>query len=151
MPLKPVIKTMRILIPYIISACLTTAFSLSSSDAVYAQSDQEHSSDSTAGERDSYVRGLTPARAKSLVGGVLGLVSVIVGWRVKKRPGPGRSLAVIAFLSGIAAIVLSIIHLANTNGGFGTGGGKAGAIVALLLGLVGTGLSGLAMRSKVRG
>ena len=49
---------------------------------------------------------------------------------------------------GLVAIVLSILHLANTVGGFGSGGGKAGAIVALVLGLIGATLIGMAMRSK---
>jgi hypothetical protein len=45
-------------------------------------------------------------------------------------------------------MVLSVVHLANITGGFGTGGGKAGAIVAIVFGLIGTILSGLALRSK---
>jgi len=46
---------------------------------------------------------------------------------------------------GLICIVLAGIHIANTTGGFGTGGGKAGAIVAIVLGLIATILSGIAL------
>ena len=47
---------------------------------------------------------------------------------------------------GAIAIALSIIHMAMNTGAFGTGGGKAGAIVALLLGVGGLILSLTAIR-----
>jgi hypothetical protein len=149
---------MRALIPCIISACLTIAFSFSAMSAAFSQVDQEHSPDSTPRKNEGtapYVSGITPARAKSLVGAVVGLLSVIIGWRVKSRSavrsGSGKSWIITALILGIVAIALSVFHLATTSGGFGTGGGKAGAIVALVLGLVGTSLGGFAMRLKARG
>ena len=51
---------------------------------------------------------------------------------------------------GAVAVVLSVIHLANVNVGFGTGGGKAGAIAVLVLGMIGISLNGITLRSKVR-
>jgi hypothetical protein len=109
---------------------------------------------SQTGESDAYVTGITAARAKSLVGVALGLISLIIGLRVKSRSSVGksntRSWAIIALLLGMVAVVLSIIHLANVNGGFGTGGGKAGAIVALILGIIGASLNVMALRSKVK-
>jgi hypothetical protein len=41
-----------------------------------------------------------------------------------------------------------VLHLATVTSGFGTGSGKAGAIVALLLGLSGMALAGMALRPK---
>ena len=84
----------------------------------------------------------------------MGLISLIVGRRAKARAavssGGGRSLSITGLVLGVVAIVLGLVHLANTTGGFGTGGGKAGAIVALALGLIGTSVGGLALRSKGR-
>jgi hypothetical protein len=103
------------------------------------------------GETSSYVKGLTPGRAKSLAGAVVGLVSLIIGWRARARVAgnPGaRSWIIAALVFGLVAIGLGAVHLANVTGGFGTGGGKAGAIVALLLGAAGTTLNGLALRGK---
>jgi len=39
-------------------------------------------------------------------------------------------------------MVLSVVHLRSSTGGFGTGSGRAGAIVALVLGLIGMNLGG---------
>lgn len=52
---------------------------------------------------------------------------------------------------GLIGMVLSVVHLAGSTG-FGTGGGRAGAIVALVLAVIGIGLGGLALaRSRGRG
>jgi hypothetical protein len=123
-------------------ALLTIAVFLFATQNAYSQT----------GDSDAYVTGMTAARAKSLSGVAVGLVSLIIGWRVKSRSVVGksswRSWAITAIVLGIIALVVSLLHLANTNGGFGTGGGKAGAIAALVLGLIGTSLSGMALRSK---
>jgi hypothetical protein len=97
--------------------------------------------------KSTTVKGITAGRAKSLVPGVLGLISLVVGWRAKARSS--RKGARVALVSGITAIILSIIHLATSAGAvFGSGSGKAGAIVALLLASAGVILSGLALRSR---
>ena len=133
---------MRNVISFILPALLTIAVFLFTTHKAYSQTD----------ESDAYVTGITSARARSLIGVAFGLVSLIIGWRVKRRSAFGtstlRSWAITALVLGLVALVLSIIHLANVNGGFGTGGGKAGAIVALILGVIGTSLSGMALRSK---
>lgn len=132
---------MRKFIPFLLPACLTIAFSLTVTDSAFSQNDTT----------TPYVTGITSARARSLVGGVVGLISLIIGWRVRRRNADGtrsRTLAITGLVLGLIALVLSIIHLAATNGDFGTGGGKAGAIVALILGLTGTALNGLALKLK---
>lgn len=138
------------LIPYILSACLTIAFSFLAPEKAFSQTDQGHKMDSVSD--GTYVTGLTAGRARSLVGAVAGLLSLVIGWKARTRlaagRSDGRSWAITALVLGVAAIVLSVAHLASVTGGFGTGGGKAGAIVALVLGLTGTAFSGLALRLK---
>jgi hypothetical protein len=96
--------------------------------------------------------GITAGRARALAGGALGLISLIIGWRAKARSGRGtvsrRSAPIAAVLLGAACIILSIVHLVTTTGGFGTGGGKAGAVVSLVLGLIGITLGGWALRKR---
>jgi hypothetical protein len=60
-----------------------------------------------------------------------------------------RTPAIIALCLGGVAIILSLIHLSTSAGAvFGSGSGKAGAIVTLVLALIGITLSGLALRGK---
>lgn len=100
----------------------------------------------------TYVPGMTPGRAKSLIGVALGVSSLIIGWRTKARSkknlNVSKSWPIVGGILGLTAVGLSILHLMVTTGGFGTGGGKAGAIVALLVGVSGTILSVLALRKK---
>lgn len=145
---------MKTFIQVIIAASLTTAFSFLITEKVFSQEGQEHQVDAASTKTDgtSYVTGITAGRARSLVGVALGLTSLIIGWRAKARSvvsASGRKLNITALVFGLVAIVLSVIHLATVIGGFGTGGGKAGAIVALVLGLIGMGLGVRALlRSK---
>ena len=107
-----------------------------------------------ASDDSAYVKGITPARARSLAGGVLGLLSVVIGLRAKvRRPsnaGTSGYWSMTAIIMGIVSVILSVIHLALNTGDFGTGGGKAGAIVGLLLGLIGGMLGTLAFRKHPR-
>ena len=101
---------------------------------------------------DAYVKGITPNRAKSLVGVAAGLVSLVVGWRAKvrsSRTGNARTTAIVAVICGTAGIILSALHLSmNANGAFGSGGGKAGAIVGLAISLIGMVLGAMALKTK---
>lgn len=122
---------------------------------------QENAFSQTAPDGTSQaVRGITAGRARSLAGGVIALISLILGWRAKVRSNPARfsgagndgrkrTQAIIALSLGGIAILLSVIHLATSAGAvYGSGSGKAGAIVALVLALGGAALSGLALRSS---
>ncbi len=95
----------------------------------------------------SYVRGMTPGRARSLAGGAVAVLSLIVGLRARRKSATNtsnwRSWAMASLALGVVAVVLSVLHLVNTTGGFGTGGGKAGAIIALLVAFIGVVLSTL--------
>lgn len=106
---------------------------------------------------DPVVYGITPGRLVSLVGGVVGLISVISGGlalRPSARLGFKKRGAIIARTGGLVCIVFSLVNLARANGAIGTGSGKLGAIVAIVLGVVGLILGSVAMaryRKKVIG
>jgi hypothetical protein len=101
------------------------------------------------------VKGITSRRAAALVGVAIGLTSVIVGWRAKKRvvdsSHGARRMAIIGLILGLIAAGYSTVHIVNTVGGFGTGGGKAGAIVGLALGCLGVLMSALALSKSPSG
>lgn len=121
----------------------------------FSHVDQEQKIDTVNSRPDkpsSYVSGITAARARSLVGGVVGILSLVISLRAKKNykvnPGNGRLWLIVAVALGVTAMIFSIVHLTGTTGGFGTGGGKAGAIVAMVLGLMGTILAVPTLYSK---
>src|SRR5690349_4161534 len=92
---------------------------------------------------------ITPGRLFSIVAGLVGLISVIIGWLALARSASPlnsrRFGATVALIMGLIGIILSGLHLATTTGGFGTGKGRAGAIVAIIIGLIGTVLSWLTL------
>jgi hypothetical protein len=145
---------MKKFISYILLALLITGFT--ATVKVFSQTDQQETIDSAKTESDeksSYVKGITPGRAFALVGGVVGLASLIIGWRAKVRSktnaNKGRTGSTVALALGLTSVVLSIVHLSTSAGAvFGSGSGKAGALVALVLASFGIILSGLALRQK---
>jgi hypothetical protein len=145
---------MKSCIKHFASLCLVIVFSFFLPNVGLCQSDG-NSVDSVSNENSTYVKGITPSRARSLAGVALGVISIGIGWVAKRRTATNKKNArpwsITASIFGIAAIVLSIVHLIATSGGFGTGGGKAGAIVALLLGILGAyfGTIGLRTNRKV--
>lgn len=139
----------------ILSGGLVIAFFLFATEKTFSQISQDDQvADTTKSGKSSYVKGITPMRARALVGGVLGLASLIIGWRARKRAAAGignkgKNGAIVALLLGAISFVLSIIHLIITSGAvFGSGSGKAGAIFALVLSLIGMTLGGLVLRQK---
>jgi hypothetical protein len=96
---------------------------------------------------------VTPGRLFSIVAGVVGLISIVIGAialsRSSRNIGAGR-LGILAMVIGLIGVVIAGIHLASTTGGFGTGKGRAGAIVAAIIGLIGVLLGGLALSRSSR-
>lgn len=143
---------MKKYVRFTLLACLVVGFSFLTMEKVFSQS--------AADGTPQAVTGITAGRARSLVGAVIALVSLIMGWRAKVRSnatnvsgagnsGNKRIQAIIALSLGGIAIILSVIHLSTSAGAvFGSGSGKAGAIVALVLALAGVALSALALRPK---
>jgi hypothetical protein len=97
---------------------------------------------------DPVAIGITPGRLSSMIGAVVGLISIISGGlalRPSARVRFKKREATIALVGGLICIVLSIVHLARATGDFGTGSGKLGAIVAIVLGITGMVLGRIAM------
>lgn len=144
---------MKRYISYVLLAFLISG--LASTVSVFCQTDEKTATDSVnkTQDRNAYVKGITSGRAFALVGGVVGLTSLIIGWRAKARSkantGKGRTAATVALALALTSIVLSIVHLSTSAGAvFGSGSGKAGALVALALASIGIIFSGLALRKK---
>jgi hypothetical protein len=55
-----------------------------------------------------------------------------------------------SLLTGLISAVIGGLHAANSAGGFGTGNGLAGAIVAIVLGLIGMSIGTLAVARSRR-
>lgn len=70
--------------------------------------------------------------------GLIGLLNLIIAIQAYRRLGRGidsRTRAIVALILGLIVAVLALIHFVTTSGPFGTGNGRAGAIVAMLVGL----------------
>jgi hypothetical protein len=145
---------MKKCISYILLALLISGFT--STVKLFCQTNQKETMDSvktTSNGNSPYVKGITPGRAYALAGGVIGLTSLIIGWRAKVRSKAGidkaRTGAMVALALGLTSIVLSIVHLSTSAGAvFGSGSGKAGALIALVPASIGIIFSGLALRQK---
>jgi hypothetical protein len=148
------ILLMKSFIPYVLSVCLITGFAFLVPENVFSQTSQggiktEETDSPTTRNEDSYtyVKGITTGRAISLVGGVMGLISLIIGWRAKVRSS--QKGAKIAITLGLLAIFSAIVHLSVVAGAvFGSGSGKAGSLAALPLAIIGAILGGLTLRSR---
>ena len=136
---------MKKYIPFSLAICTMISFFLLTQNA-FTQTSQSTTNTST------YVKGITSGRAKAMAIGVLGLISLVIAWRAKLRVSKNsssRNGVVVAFVLSLSSIILSVIHLMTSAGAvFGSGSGKAGALVALLFGLIGAVLSGLALQKK---
>ena len=95
---------------------------------------------------------ITIGRLTSIVTGLIGLTSIIIGRQAlirSSRPVNSRPKAILALAMGLFSVVAGALHLILSNGSFGTGSGKLGAIVAMVIGLTGSCFGWLALnRSK---
>jgi hypothetical protein len=91
--------------------------------------------------------GLTAGRTQSLAGLAIASIGAIVGWLAVARSTGGRQhrRGVVAALAGLIGVVLAVRHLTTASGAIGTGSGKLGAIVALLVAMFAAALGGLAV------
>ena len=117
-----------------ISFALFVGFTLLLNLEVFSQVAESGGNNSTLFNEGGYVQGLTLAR-------VVGLVELALGLAKKG--------AKIALTLGLGAVVFSAVHFFITAGAvFGSGSGKAGAIIAFVLGLIGVILAYLTLRSQ---
>jgi uncharacterized membrane protein YeaQ/YmgE (transglycosylase-associated protein family) len=84
---------------------------------------------------------------------LLGLVSAIVGGLAltrSRRTDAGRTRTITALVLGPISVIVGGVHGLNAAGGLATGNGLAGAIIAVILGVIGTALGGLALARSRR-
>lgn len=96
------------------------------------------------------VQGMTSRRLWATTAGALALISVVIGGlalaRSTNRFGTAGRLGVIAALAaGLMAVINGSLVLAVANGGLGSGNGVVGGAAALVLGLIGMVIGGLAL------
>jgi hypothetical protein len=101
------------------------------------------------------VYGPTSRRLWATTAGALSLVGVVVGGlalsRSARRVGnSGRLGAMVALVTCPVAAINGLLVLAVANGGPGSGNGVVGGAGALVLGVIGTALGALALRSSLR-
>ena len=94
------------------------------------------------------VNGLTNRRLWASAVIVLALVGAVIGglaFARARRLGIGRRGAIVAVAAGLIAAVNGALLLSLATGGPGSGNGVVGAAGALVLGLIGVSLGGLAL------
>jgi hypothetical protein len=122
---------MKRYIPFTLMVGLTLLMSAE----LFSQTEQTGSNNSRIFNEGGYVRGITPARIIGLAELALGLSSLIIATRAKQRLK--KDAAKIGLILGLAA-VFSVVHFLIAAGAvFGSGSGKAGAIIAFMLGVIG--------------
>lgn len=91
----------------------------------------------------------TPARVWATIAAFVALAGVVAGGlalrSVRRAADGGRKAAVVALAAGLTGLVNGAANLAVADGGPGSGNGVVGGAVALVLGLVGAVLGGLAL------
>ena len=83
-------------------------------------------------------------RFNSMVALLLGLSSVVLAVLALVR-GAGPRQTTAATVVGLAGALVAGVHLATSSGSVGSGDGRGGAVVALVVGLVGAGLGAHAL------
>jgi len=79
------------------------------------------------------------------------LISVVFGWRAFRKSANrisalnGKNGLIVAIVTGLMAVIGGGLSLATANGGPGSGSGVLGSAQALVLGLIGVFLGGVAM------
>lgn len=96
---------------------------------------------------------MSPGRLGAIVAALLGLAAVVIGGLALARPSGRsgtRSRIRGAIVAGLTAMALGGLVVATSDSGIGTGNGRGGAFVALLLGLIGVVVGGLAQARSRR-
>lgn len=97
--------------------------------------------------------GITPGRLLTFAAGLIGLSSAAVAGIALSRPTSRFAAGqwpVMSIVLSLFCVLLSAFHLAVTPGGFNTGNGRAGAIVAIAIGPIGLVLAGMAWTRSLR-
>ncbi|MBL8956719.1 MAG: hypothetical protein JNK82_38450 [Myxococcaceae bacterium] len=97
-----------------------------------------------AAEAEPPVRGLTPRRAVASGAALVALAACVTGALALRRPA--RRRAHTALTLGALSVTTGTFVVVTAPGGFGSGGGLAGGIAAIALGLGGAALGQAARR-----
>lgn len=120
----------------LLSALLTVALLLFVTFQTFSQGAEGGDNASKLFNEGGYVRGITPARVIGIIELVLAVGGLVMAWRAKKTLS--AKTAKLSLWLGACAILSSVIHFLITSGAvFGSGSGKAGAIIAGLIALIG--------------
>lgn len=96
---------------------------------------------------------ITPGRLLIFAAGLIGLSSAVVAGIARARPTSRFATGqwpVMSIVLSLFCVLLSAFHLAVTPSGFNTGYGRAGAILAIAIGLIGLVLAGMAWTRSLR-
>lgn len=93
--------------------------------------------------------GMTSGRLVATLSAVLALIGVVMGGVALARPLGPAYLRIGAIIAGLIGVIVGGVRV-MTASGIGTGGGRAGAIVALILGLIAVALGGFAFARSRR-
>jgi len=108
-----------------------------------------------SGSAATTVQGPTTRRLWATTASVLALISVVIGGLAMVRSAKFGTAArlgmILALAAGLVAVINGALVLAVANGGLGSGNGVVGGAAALVLGLIGMIIGGLALsRSRRR-
>ena len=90
---------------------------------------------------------ITSGRLLTFAAVLIGLSSAVVAGIARARPTSRFATGqwpVMSIVLSLFCVLLSAFHLAVTPSGFNTGNGRAGAIIAIAMGLIGLVLAGMA-------
>lgn len=96
---------------------------------------------------------ITPGRLLTFAAALIGLSSAVVAGIALAHPTSRFATGqwpVMSIVLSLFCVLLSAFHLAVTPGGFNTGNGRAGAIIAIAIGLIGLVLAGMAWTRSLR-
>ena len=93
--------------------------------------------------RDPTSYGMTSGRLVATLSAVLALIGVVTGGLALARR-VGKFGAIVAVIGGVIGTAAGG-YIVATSAGVGTGGGKAGALIALVLGLISLALAAVAL------
>jgi hypothetical protein len=93
---------------------------------------------------------MTPRRMAASLAVLTALIGAIIGGRALARAASRQRWALVALLVEPIALVAGGLVVATAKGGLGTGNGLGGGVVAMLVGLIGMTLGGLALARSRR-
>jgi len=94
------------------------------------------------------VYGMTPERITASTAILVALIGAIIGGMALVRSV--RRGAVVALVLAPIGLIVGALVVATAKGGVGTGHGLAGGVVAIIVGLIGTALGGMALARSSR-